>query len=394
MIFLNKAYYDKISGEFLGIELNKYDEALSYLNRISGKILSLKDIESYCKDNKKIGFFIKDNIIESDVQNRYDLSKEQFAFLKKEINTCAKELDLTDLILYLLEVDGYILPDFYDSPKFTGKEVIQAKNLKVSKSSFNIFGFLSVGNDFIHTELYDSEHLKPFEFYIGVPHTSNLDFSIFKNFIKEEKIIVLNQVKTNVYRCKVPLRPYTSYMADSLVNWLVWTINIYRIYHDITKQILDTYSEVEKDNNVNYIFPSGSHKVKPNIQVIAKDYAFKDYDAALDLAISNQQLLDDSLINYAAKWYKFLTEKIIKEQETNNLSNKSAVYKICLSTLYELKKSSLILNLELLSIRYTFFQLLDGCTLETTIKEMKGGNINGTTILKRIGWRKTSSYNN
>lgn len=88
MIFLSKAFYDKDTGDFLGIELNKFD--IDYSKRISSKILDKCDIETYCKDNEKVGFTINNNLIESDSQNRFDLTKEQFNFLKKEISTCSK----------------------------------------------------------------------------------------------------------------------------------------------------------------------------------------------------------------------------------------------------------------------------------------------------------------
>lgn len=390
MIFLSKAFYDKDTGDFLGVELNKF--GIDYSKRIYSKILDKCDIETYCKDNEKVGFTINNNLIESDSQNRFDLTKEQFNFLKKEISTCSKELDLTDLIMYLLELDGYILPNFFNTDRFTGSEVICAKDLKVSKSSFNIYGFLKVDNNCIHTELYDSKSLEPVDFFIGVPTSHILSFSNFKNLINIEKVITLNHIDTTVYKCRLPLIPYKSYIADSLVNWIVWAINIYRMYYDITQQFLDMYSVKEENKKLKYIYPPSSKIKKTNILVDDKDYAFNDYDKALELAKSNQSLLDYSMLTYAANWYRNLMKEAMLEKEKNNLSDKKAIYKVGLSFLNQLKKDSLMLNLELLSIRYTFLQLLDGCTLETTTKELRGGNINGTTIFKRIGWGEPSPY--
>ena len=142
MYFLNQAFYNAESA-FLGVAL---EDAIA--ERITRKVVPSAGLQQLCNEHEQRGFCIQDDIVLSDNNNGYTINSEQYQFIEQAIASEIRTPDLTDLILKLLECDGCILPDFYNTERFTGQELIMARNLKVSKSSINIYGLMIVDGEY------------------------------------------------------------------------------------------------------------------------------------------------------------------------------------------------------------------------------------------------------
>ena len=82
----------------------------------------------------------------------------------------------------------------------------------------------------------------------------------------------------------------------------------------------------------------------------------------------------------------FYTRSLASQfQQTSGTMQEKAL-KVCISLLEDIKIASLKCNLELLSIRYYYLNVLDGITTETTRRIFKGGDVYGSTVFKRVGW--------
>lgn len=377
MYFLNQALYDEQSN-FLGVTLDCYKDD-NITERITRKVVDTNELTNLCTSSDNRGFCIKDNAVLSDNNNGYIINLEQYHFIQQATKSEKKVLDITDLILILLECDGCILPDFYNTDKFTGQELIVAKNLRVSKSSFNIYGFMLVDGMYESFSLYDSDTLQPKSFFVGVP--SKTDMTMFQDTVKYDSSIFINDLETDVYRCTVPLLGYPTSVADSLVNYLGFYSCAYDIYKKLVESCLNSYAPSSEE--VKYRqkeHKRNNHKI--NITASHTNDGFKDFDTAMTAAISDVDYPITDGLSIAIYYARNLANRF--NEQSGTIQEKTI--KVCLSLLDDIKIVALKCNLELLSIRYYYLDKLDGVTTNTSRKVFKGGDVYGSTLFKRVGW--------
>ncbi len=379
MYFLNQAFYDTDS-VFYGVALDSYQED-SITERITRKVVPSNKLEQLCSQESHKGFCVKEGIVFSDNNNNgYTINSEQYEFIEKAIATESRTPDLTDLVLKLLECDGCILPDFYNTERFTGQEVLAAKNLKVSKSSFNIYGLMLIDGEYETVSLYNSNEIQPKPFYIGVPAGTGM--SAFSSSITYKESITINGIDTDVYHCLVPLLGYSFSVADSLINYLAFYASAYDIYRKLVESNLKTYTSNEgkvkyraRDSKRN------SHKI--NITVKHTNDDFKEFEEAIRIAANTDK---EYPITDGLSVAIFYTRSLASQFQQCSGTMQEKALKVCISLLEDIKIASLKCNLELLSIRYSYLNTLTGFSTETTFRTFKGGDVYGTTVFKRVGW--------
>lgn len=378
MYFLNQAFYNADSA-FLGVALDSYQED-DIAERITRKVVPSTGLQQLCNEQEHRGFCIQDDIVLSDNNNGYTINSEQYQFIEQAIASEIRTPDLTDLILKLLECDGCILPDFYNTERFTGQELIMARNLKVSKSSINIYGLMIVDGEYETFSLYDSNAVQPKPFHIGVP--AGTDMTAFTNYITYKDSILINGIDTDVYHCLIPLLGYSFSVANSLINYLAFSSCAYDIYRKLVESNLKTYAP--SDNPIKYRQRESSRNThKPNVIVTHTNNDFKDFETAISIASnSNKEYPITDGLSIAIFYTRSLASQF---QQTSGTMQEKAL-KVCISLLEDIKIASLKCNLELLSIRYYYLNVLDGITTETTRRIFKGGDVYGSTVFKRVGW--------
>lgn len=379
MYFLNQAFYNTDS-VFYGVALDFYQED-SITERITRKVVASNKLEQLCSQETHKGFCVKQGVVFSDNHNNgYTVNLEQYQFIENAISTERRTPDLTDLILKLLECDGCILPDFYNTERFTGQEVLAAKNLKVSKSSFNIYGLMLIDGEYETVSLYNSNEIQPKPFYIGVP--AGTDMSAFSSSITYKESITVNGIDTDVYHCFVPLLGYSFSVADSLVNYLAFYSSAYDIYKKLVESNLKTYNSNEdkvkyraKDSKRN------SHKI--NITAKHTNDDFREFEEAIRIAANSDK---EYPITDGLSIAIFYTRSLASQFQQCSGTMQEKALKVCISLLEDIKIASLKCNLELLSIRYSYLNTLTGFSTETTFRTFKGGDVYGSTVFKRVGW--------
>lgn len=378
MYFLNQAFYS-MDSDFLGVALDSYQED-DITKRITRKVIPSNDLEHLCNTEEHRGFCIQNGIVMSDNSNGYTINSEQYDFITQAIASEKRIPDLTDLVLKLLECDGCILPDFYNTERFTGQELIFARNLKVSKSSINIYGSMLVDGEYEAFSLYDSNAIEPRPFHIGVP--TGTDMTSFANHITYKETIAINGIDTDVYYCLIPLLGYPFSIADSLVNYLAFYSCAYDIYRKLVESNLKTYAPSEK--KVKYRQRDSvrnTHKL--NVTVTHTNSDFKDIQKAIQIATDSNE---DYPITDGLSIAIFYTRSLAAQFQQCSGTMQEKALKVCISLLEDIKIASLKCNLELLSIRYYYLNVFDGSTTETTRRIFKGGEVYGSTIFKRVGW--------
>lgn len=380
MYFLNQAFYTTDS-TFFGVALDNYQED-NITERITRKVVDSNKLQQLCNDEVHKGFCVKQDVVFSDNNNNgYTINAEQYDFIKQAIDSETRIPDLTDLILKLLECDGCILPDFYHTERFTGKELVTAKNLKVSKSSFNIYGMMLIDEEYETFSLYDSNEIQPKPFHIGVP--AGTDMNLFLHDITYQETIVINGIDTDVYYCLIPLLGYSFLPAESLINYLAFFSSAYDIYRKIVASSLNTYNPNEEQ--IKYRARESkrnSHKV--NITATHTNNDFKDFETAITIATNSDK---EYPITDGMSIAIFYTRSLANQFRQCSGTMQEKAFKVCISLLDEIKIASLKCNLELLAIRYTYLGILKGVSTETTIRTFKGGDVYGSTVFKRVGWR-------
>lgn len=377
MIFLNKAFYNQDNNSLFGVLIDKYSK--SGRGRIETTMIDAKDIQLTLKDEILCGFNLTDGMLLSDSSDYFICDEEKYKFFSdyvKALNS-NNEIDLIDFLKYLIEIGAFILPDFFETELFTGKEIVSVSNLKVSESTINIYTPYIVDNMWNVFSLYDSENLEPREFYVGVP--SGTLMGKYLSNISYISTIHLNNQEYDTYSCKFPIINKCD-VSNSIINYLAFSIAEKKIYCNILKTFLEKASFNTHQPKIKSKPREGDlNKHKINIEIKHSLSKFKDYALAETLVDSPKEHFLTQELDISVNFIRHL-----KKQMDVNVPKE--VIKICVPLYENLKEELLCNSLELLSIRFGLLSFLDGRTKETSYMNVEGGGVLGNTTIKRVGW--------
>lgn len=377
MLFIGSVFYNEKDNKLFGVLFNNLPEDRS--ERISTVVVDAKDLENFLVDKKLNGFEIDQGMLLGISDDYCICSEEDYDFVKQfakedKIIRSNKEIDLIGMMKYLISNGGIILPDFYNTDEFTGEEYVFAENFRVSKSSINIFApFLS--HDMWDTMyLYDSENVIPREFYCGIPVGIELPKGI-----TPIETIKIDQNDFVVCRCKLDIE-YEPIYSSGLINYLAYSIAEKKHFISIIDSLLETI--IIKKQSPKYPSKNQDRKrtrQKININVKHSFEDFNSFNAAYNHAINNINIPMNDEIKTISSFYRYL--ETFKSKNSKDLLNKCTAMKL------SLKEKLLQDSLELLAIRCSLLNIMDGKTAETTFKYANGGDVIGSTTIRRVGWR-------
>ena len=376
MVFLGTAFYDKTDNHLFGVVVNEYDKQGT--TRMSVSMIDAEDLQEFIKNKEVSGFCVDNGMLLSDSPNYFICDSDKYLFFKQYINDLCKEkeTDLIDFIKYLIVTGGYILPDFFETEKFTGSEIISVDSLKVSKSSITIYAPFIVDNTWETISLYDSTNLKPKKFFAAVPQDT--DLTKFKNKITYIKSTEITDSVYDVYACELDIIPCLEVSAG-FINYLAFRVAEGSIYCKILDRYLASiYNNMPKQEIKSKPSDGEVHKKKENIEAIHSMLPFTKYKLAFELAEESNASIGSETLELVVNFIRHLQKQITESGD---------VLKVCGPLHYNLREELLNNDLELLAVRYGLFSFLDGKTLETTAMKVKGGGVFGDTILKKVGGR-------
>ena len=373
MDFLTNAFFStdsEATEKLCGVLLTRFDAA-DITARAVQKYLTVEELRA-SNDLKPAGFVLDDHgVLHSDVPARRVLDQEMSAYLMAELKGehVDREKSLIDFVLLGAEC-GALAAHPSDT---TCSSPVSFGNLRVSNSSFNIYGAVQLENGSFKTlSLVDIDAVKSAPILVAIPENCIDRFSAFEKWMLPSSTQL---DEYGVFEVCVPLMGYGAFTGEGFCNYLAYSVSYYTVGLGTIKSYLG-------DNAPQYkvVSPVAPPERKyrdaaPNLSIVAP-YKTPKWKQILN-AMEDPQLMD-ALISSDTEAAMTLSWLQAVVQLQNN--DGEDVSQLCLNLQLDCKLQRLHCACELLAQRIYLHGL--GVFDDTLGPVLKGGGVSGYSFKK------------
>lgn len=379
MDFLTNAIFSDETGALLGAMITHFDPE-DYTGRASVKLYTLDELRENYKSLQPRGFtFDPKGVLTADTSVRRVLSNSVMDFVRDECSRLgARELDVTDLVLYGVQHGGATLTN--PDAVLSGQEkprLLPFTNYRVSSSSFNIYGAYQQADGTFRTHsMLELEDGSGKEFYCVFPE--DVDMSWAASMCQCLGDVVVGETNMAIYKVQSCLKPYYTCVGEAFLNYLAYNV----AYYSVGRKFLKEVSPVVKEATVREdASPIQQEKRFPRRNVSIEH----SYDKLCLSGIQQRSGDNARLIEYlqdvpeatvTMHWLNKLFES--PWYSSGDGSQEERAKTACANLMVECKEHGLKYGLELLTHRY-YLSVID--TYEDFIPlVLKGGGVHGESL--------------
>lgn len=393
MEFLANAIFATPSSTTVEGAMITHFDPMDYLDRAYVQYYPMTELASEYPKMQPVGFALRgNNLLESDTNLRHVVPVNLLTFLQEACkNMQRKEYDITDLVLYGIQNNGGVVPNWercnIADPKNTEEPaLIPFNNYRVSDSSLNIYAPYALEDGTFKTHsMLQVEDGSGLDFYCLFP--SEVDMSNFSSFCTQVGVWEEDEYKMIVYKVHSWLKEVPANVGEGFLNFLAYNVARYSIGRRIAQSIIKTDRYTEESpkkpketaerqkpprrskNNVSIIHQFSEPLLKEVLDLMKDPQALANY----------LRMCPEAQITY--EWLLGLRQLDQQLPMSENATRAEKTINAAMTLLVECKNMYLKYALELLTHRY--YIVKQGSFNDSIPLVLHGGGVFGQSV-KRV----------
>lgn len=372
MDFLTNAFYSAEEGhpeKLCGVLITSFD-VKNISSRAHQSYLTVEELKN-SKSLQPSGFMLDENgVLLSDSPARRVLDTDLSQYLEDELkgDTVRKRKSLIDFILLGAECGCFAAP----LGDVNCERPVAFYNLKVSNSSFNIYGaYQNEDGNFRTLSLVDVEKVCSKPFIVAIPGEHVDRFSAFRNWMVPLESYLAGHL---VFEANIPLEGYGAFTGEAFCNYLAYNVAYFNIglktIQEYLGDALPQYKAAPQEEP-----PERRYRVDPPCLAIVAPYKDSKLHRILEKFEDSEKLMlllqEDTEAAITMSWLRTIFQREQTEEDRAQL---------CLNMQLDCKLSRLHCAMELLAQRLYLHGL--GMFDDTIGPVLKGGGVNGNSFKK------------
>lgn len=437
MDFLIYALFSEESGEFCGADLVNY-ELKPYSRRPATRILTYEELAKGYRNMFPVGFEYNCDTLEiwSDTPGRKALYKDVLNYVIQGEGGSGKERDevsvgVTDVVLWGMEVGAFVCPNYVEFSKGMAEPImISMRSFNVSHSSFNVYASYKIETGEYRTmSLLDARDGSMRTFYVIVPNEEGIggaggdeddeaeeaeraeedmeDVEVAKVGGVGKVINVMTEIGTcdipkygecTVYEVNAPLIGAKRFYGEAFINFIAYSVMWFNTGSNVLRGFMKY--ESDKDSDVVVVdegrknatvrkIPRGNVDIKHEyygLNMLKEVLREASIPGGIDSLLASNPGASPTWnwLNAVLKCEVFI-DTLKKAEAGGHEDAKELALKWSAQSIYsECKESLLVLECELLDIRYYLYKV--GLANSPVGAVLEGGGVDGCSYVKRSGF--------